>query len=77
MPLVLIMKDKDEEQNTCSLDNLGLKAFAIDTRDEEVFDTVTESATIGCDNPVGKSFGVCCPGVEIFLQNRQMLFRCH
>ena len=32
MPLVLIMKDKDEE-----LSNLGFKTFAIGTRDEDVF----------------------------------------
>ena len=39
MPLVLIMKDKDEE-----LPNLGLKAFAIGTGDEKVF---AEGATVG------------------------------
>ena len=48
MPLVLIMKDKVDE--LYNLDNLGLKAFAIGTRDEEVF---TEGATIGGDRTVG------------------------
>ena len=48
------------------IDNLGLKAFAIGTRDEEVF---TEGASTGRDRTVGKSFGVCCPGIENFSQN--------
>ena len=54
-PLVLIMKDKVEE-----LSNLGLKAFAIVTGDEEVF---AEGATLVDDRTVGECFGVCCPGV--------------
>ena len=38
--------------------NLGLKAFAIITRDKEVF---TEGTTTGGDCTLGESFGVCCP----------------
>ena len=44
------MKDKDEELYNL-IDNLGFKAFAIGTRDEEVF---TEGATIGGDGMVGE-----------------------
>ena len=54
-PLMLIMKDKVEE-----LSNLGLKAFAIGTGDEEVF---AEGASLVDDRTVGESFGVCCPGL--------------
>ena len=50
------MKDKVEE-----LSNIGIKAFAIGTGDEEVID---DGATIGGDHTVGESFGFCCPGVE-------------
>ena len=50
------LKDKVEE-----LSNIGIKAFAIGTGDEEVID---EGATIGGDHTVGESFGFCCPGVE-------------
>ena len=50
------MKDKVEE-----LSNIGIKAFAIGTGDEEVID---EGATTGDDRKVGESFGFCCPGVE-------------
>ena len=57
MPLVLIMKDKVEE-----LSNIGIKTFAIGTRDEEAID---EGATIGGDRTVGESFGFCCPGEEL------------
>ena len=53
-PLVL-MKDK-----VGKLSNLGLKAFAIGTGNEEVF---AEGASLVDDRTVGESFGVCCPGV--------------
>ena len=56
------------------IDNLGLKAFTLGTRDEEVFN---EGATIGGDRTVGESFGVCCPGIENCSQNRQMCFHSH
>ena len=47
------------------IDNLGLKAFTIGTRDEEVF---TEGATTGGDRTVGESFGACCPGIDCFAE---------
>ena len=50
-----IKKDKVEE-----LSNLGFKAFALCSGDEEVF---AEGATSVGNRTVGKTFGVCCPGV--------------
>ena len=61
------MKDKVEE-----LSNMGIKAFAIVTGDEEVID---KGATIGGDRTVGESFGFCCPGVkpEFFAESTNAL----
>ena len=53
--MVSIKKDKVEE-----LSNLGFKVFALCSGDGEIF---AEGATSVGDRRVGKSFGVCCPGV--------------